>query len=323
MPGDISYTPREVAELLKISRYTVYELIKRGELKAYRVGRKVRVEASDLEAFKWRARDDFSGVQPAPGVAPPTGGGPAAAGAPSPLAPSREPVIICGQDAVLDILERHLERVLPGCSCLRNHSGSSNGLFALYHRRANVATCHLWDGDTDEYNIPYIRRILPGQPVVVYNLVYRTAGFYVAGGNPLGITGWTDLVKPGIRFVNREPGSGCRVLLDEKLRRLGLDRHLVRGYERVEMTHLAVASCVARGEADVGLGAEAVAGQVKGIDFIPLQKERYDLVIRREDLNKPFARAILSILHSPDFRREVEGMGTYDISRMGDLIAEL
>jgi len=329
MPGEISYTPREVAEILKISKYTVYELIKRGELRAFRVGRKVRVEASDLEAFKRRAKGGSPGISPVAGAVPPAGDE-----RPVDVEPASvmghytgtgfgEPVIICGQDAVLNILERHLERVLPGCSCLRNHSGSSNGLLALYHRRANVVTCHLWDGDTDDYNIPYIRRILPGQPVVVYNLVYRTEGFYVAEGNSLGIAGWTDLVKPGVRFVNREPGSGSRVLLDEKLRRLGIDRHLVRGYDRVETTHLAVASCVARGEADVGLGIEAVAGQVKGIDFIPLQKERYDLVMRREDLEKGFARAIVAILRSPDFRSEVAGMGTYDISRMGDLIAEL
>ncbi|MGD0621581.1 MAG: helix-turn-helix transcriptional regulator [Thermacetogeniaceae bacterium] len=308
MSGNISYTPSEVADILKISKFTVYELIKRGELAAYHVGRKVRVEAPDLEAFKQRAKGM---AQQGPGNMPAT------------ALPIAEPVIICGQDAILDILVRRLERELPGNNCLRAYMGSINGLLALYYGKANVATAHLWDGDSDEYNLPYIRRILPGQKMVAINLVFRTQGFYAAEGNPLGIGRWADLARPDIRFVNREPGSGTRVLLDEQLRKLGIDHHQVPGYDRVETTHLAVASCVARGAADVGLGTESVAGQVKGLDFIPLQKERYDLVMRKEDLDRPYGKAILNLLRSISFRNEVSGMGRYDISQMGKLIAEV
>jgi putative molybdopterin biosynthesis protein len=299
MANDISYTPSEVAEILKISKYTVYEMIKRGELAGFRIGRKVRVMASDLDSFMHQA-----GGESLPALVD-------------------NQVIICGQDIILDMITRHLGIELPGYTFLRNQVGSMSGLTALYYGQAHLATAHLWDGDTDEYNISYIRRVLPGQHVQVINLVYRTQGFYVAQGNPQEIRDWPDLIKTNICFVNREPGSGTRVLLDEKLYKLGIDPVKLKGYAHIEMTHLSVASCVARGEADVGMGTEKAARQVNGIDFVPVQKERYDLVLRRSDMDKPYAQAMLNLLHSNAFRNEVNGMGGYDISRMGEIMSEI
>ncbi|MEB3104127.1 substrate-binding domain-containing protein, partial [Ferviditalea candida] len=151
---------------------------------------------------------------------------------------------------------------------------------------ANVTATHLWDGETEEYNIPYVRRLLPGQRAVVVNLVYRTQGFYVSPGNPKDIRDWKDLMDENITFVNREKGSGTRVLLDEQLRNLNLDSRLMKGYRNEEMSHIAVASAVARGIADVGLGTEKAALQVPGVEFVPLKKERYDLVFYKDDLEK-------------------------------------
>ena len=307
----MSYTPEEVAKLLKVTRFTVYEMIKRGDFPAYRIGRKMRIEADDLAAYIKKSKGD---VRPAISALVPAQ--PAASAMP-------EEMIICGQDPVLDSLTRHLEKQLPRVRILRNYVGSIDGLSALYHGRANVATTHLWDGDTDSYNIPYVRRLLPGHAAVIVNLVYRTAGFYVARGNPLDIQDWRDLLKPGIRLVNRERGSGARVLLDEKLRATGLDRNQIAGYDREETSHLAVASCVARDEADVGLGTEKAALQVANIDFVPMQEERYDLVIRREDAGTPAFQAMLSILRSPAFRNELSGMGGYGLLQLGQIIAEI
>lgn len=311
MPDDISYTPEEVAKILKISRFTVYELIKRGELIAYKVGRKVRVEATDLENYKKISK----GLQPtALHTTTPTAATPF---------PPQDGLIICGQDIALDILTRHLERQMPHIQFLRNYIGSIDGLMALYRGNANLVTAHLWDGDSDQYNTPYVRRLLPGHKAVVINLVFRIAGFYVAKGNPKNIQTWTDLTKPGITFVNRERGAGIRVLLDEKLHKLNIEHQTIAGYNHEEMSHLAVASCVARGEADVGIGIEKAALQVDGIDFIPLQRERYDLVIRKEDLPKPHFQSVLAVLKSTNFRNEISGMGGYDISQMGDVISEI
>lgn len=309
MMESVSYTPEEVAGILKITRFTVYEMIKRGDLAAYRIGRKVRVEAADLEAYINRSKGAATAALPAAGHGEAAG-------------PGRDELIICGQDPVLDILTRHLEKGLPHVRFLRNYIGSIDGLLALYRGAANAVTAHLWDSDGDTYNLPYVRRLLPGQRAVIVNLVYRNAGFYVAKGNPLGISDWPDLGRPGVRFVNRERGSGARVLVDEKLRVLGLDPAAIAGYAREEMSHLAVASCVARGEADVGVGTEKAAMQVRDIDFIFIQKERYDLVIRREDAGKPHFQALFAVLRSEAFRAEVAGMGGYDTARMGEVLAE-
>lgn len=310
MIENISYTPEEVAKILKISKFTVYELIKRGELAAYRIGRKVRVEESDLEQYKQNAKQ-----------CPPFLTRETVSTAVTQL-PMNDSLIICGQDVVLDVLTRQLEKVLPNVRVLRRYNGSIDGLLALYQGSVTLATAHLWDGDTGEYNVPYVRRLLPGHKAQLYNLVHRNAGFYVRKGNPKNLRTWDDLTKEGIRMVNRECGAGARVLLDEKLRQLNIDHQRLTGYAREESSHLAVASCIARDEADVGVGIEKAALQVQEVDFIPLQKERYDLVLRKVDLYSPRIQAVLTILNSSSFHNEVAGMGGYDLSHMGQLMGE-
>ena len=310
MSDTLAYTPEEIAKLLKITRYTVYEMIKRGDLPAYRIGRKMRVEAPDLESYIKKSKGIVS-VE-------------TTFASPSFDMPLSNPdeIILCGQDSSLDILTRHLGRDLPQVRILRHYVGSIDGLFALYQGKVNAATTHLWDSDTDSYNIPFVRRLLPGHRTLIVNMVYRTAGFYIQKGNPKNIHGWADLVNKDVRFVNRERGSGARVLLDEKLRVHSIDRDAIVGYEHEEASHLAVASCVARGEADVGLGIEKAALQVKELDFCPLQNERYDLVIRKEDAEKPKFKALLAVLRSKRFQNELRGMGGYDLSQTGEIVGE-
>lgn len=308
MPNDVSYTVEEVAKILRISRFTVYELIKRGELTAYKVGRKMRIDGADLASYKRKSKGDAP-VVPVSFASPPVD--------------SQNGLVICGQDSILDILTRHLERQVRNVRFLRQYAGSIEGLIALYNRTVNMATVHLWDGDSNEYNVPFVRHYLPGMKVVVVNLVYRMEGFYVAPGNPKQIGDWQDLLRKDVSMVNRERGSGARVLLDENLRKRDIDPRGIAGYENEEMSHLAVASCVARGEADVGLGTEKAAMQVKNVEFIPLQNERYDMVILKQDLEKPHFQAVLSILRSKAFQNEVRGMGGYDIGKMGEVMAEI
>ncbi|MDA8335790.1 MAG: helix-turn-helix transcriptional regulator [Peptococcaceae bacterium] len=313
MREDASLTPEEVASVLRIARNTVYELIKRGELSAYRVGRKIRVDARDVETYK-RLGKQTEGPRPENLSFP--------SPAPSPVPDSSSPgMVICGQDVILDILTRHLEK--QGVRAFRSYVGSMDGLSALYREKAHLTAVHLWDGDTDTYNVSYVRRLLPGVPAVAVHLAGRRQGFYVAAGNPKKVANWPDLLREDVRFVNREKGSGTRVLLDEKLRLAGLNRRLIQGYDREENSHLGVASAVARGEADVGLGNQKGALQVRGVDFLPLQNERYDLVMRREDLDEPRFRAVLDILRSPEYRREIAGLGDYDLSETGRIVAEL
>ncbi|AEG60289.1 helix-turn-helix transcriptional regulator [Desulforamulus ruminis] len=313
---EISLTPEEVAARLKIAKNTVYELIKRGELPAYRVGRKIRLDLKDVENYKRQGKKlDFHEEEKIAGLTRLV----------QSIKPSLGPrgIVICGQDVLLDILTRHLERHANGIQVLRHNVGSFPGLLALYQEKADLAAIHLWDGDTNVYNIPYVRHMLPGIQSIIIHLACRMQGFYVAKGNPKNILAWQDLTRPDITFINREKGSGTRVLLDEKLRLLDIARHSIRGYEMEELSHLAIASTVARGEADVGMGNEKVSMQVREVSFVPLQKERYELVIKKEDLYKPYIQATMEILQSEEFKKELHGLGDYDVSETGKVVAEV
>lgn len=310
MPETVSYTPDEIAKILKISRFTVYEMIKRGDLAAYRIGRKVRVEAPDLEVYIRKSKGNIP-EQEQTETKPPHN-----------TVPIQKDMIICGQDNILDILARHMEKELPQQRFLRNYIGSIDGLLALYRGTANVVTAHLWDSDTDTYNLPYVRRLLPGHRALIINLAYRMEGFYVRKGNPKSIKTWEDLARPSVRLVNRERGAGARVLLDEKLRALNINHENIIGYDYEEMSHLAVASSVARDKGDVGVGIETAALQVREIEFIPQQKERYDIIIRQDDANKPQFQTLLAVLRSKEFRDEIQGVGNYDLIHTGQILGQ-
>lgn len=317
MENNQALTAQDVADILKIAKNTVYELIKRGELNSYKVGRKVRFTQADIDEYISRSKS----IQPAPEVAetvPMTSKESHDFTAATPTGD----FIICGQDLMLDVLSSQVEH-FQGIRTLRSYIGSYNALVNLYQGNIQVATAHLWDGDTDTYNLPYVRRLLPGIPTVIINLAYRMQGLYVKKGNPKKISGWQDFARPDLTMINREKGAGSRILLDEHLRLLGIDGQKISGYQRESQSHFAVASIVSRGGADLAVGQEKVALQMKNIDFIPLQKERYDLVIKKADLQAPAIKAILEIIQSDEYRMEFEGIAGYDISEMGKVMAEL
>lgn len=323
MREDQVFTAQEVADLLKISKNTVYELIKRGELGAYKVGNKMRIDWSEVDAYKNKSkqigsenhhentnRDILINNQE---FEPPI-----------PVlwekVQKTNEIVICGQDYALDILSRYLERHAHGTKTLRSYVGSYNGLYMLYQDAVQVATTHLWDGKTGEYNLPYIEKMLPGIPVTVIHIAKRMMGFYVANGNPKNITSWEDLRRSDISIISREKGSGTRILLDERLKKMNILSKDLKGYDRECFSHLAMASAVARGGADAALGIEKYGMSVRNVDFIPLQKEQYDLVIKSEYLRYPVYQAIIEIIRSEEFKLELEGIGGYDLRRTGEII---
>ncbi len=310
-------TTQEVADMLKIAKNTVYELIKRGELNSYKVGKKVRIDLKDVLEYKNKTKTiQTSGFTNE-----------------SKNIPLRTRIhvetdmqnrfIICGQDILLDILARYLQYHSNGIQALRSYVGSYNGLYALYHDEVKATSVHLWDSDTNEYNIPFVKRMLPGVPAVVLHLATRLQGFYVAKGNPKGIKGWEDLKRKDISIVNREKGSGTRILLDEHLKGLGINAKNIAGYHRESTSHLAIASIVARGGADIGLGNEKTALQVNDVDFIPLQTEQLDLVIKKENMDSIEIQTLIEVLNMGDFQLELQGIGGYNIENMGKIIAEI
>jgi putative molybdopterin biosynthesis protein len=314
---DVSYTAEEIAKLLKVSRLTVYDLIKKGELPAYRVGKQMRVDAADLEAYKRKTK---AGAADAADPRLPEHPAPIPAHLRAPATGSTRPLVITGQDISLDLLAHQMERRIPGIRPLRSHAGSLDSLMAMYRGQADIVSTHLWDGDTGEYNLPYIRKLLVGLPYLVVNLLVRRAGFIVQRGNPLGLSGWPDLARPGVRLVNREIGSGARVLLEEQLRLHRIAPAGIAGYDRIEHNHLGVAGAVASGEADVGIGIEKAASIVGNVDFIPLIEERYDLVMIHKPENRDWIDSVLAILESAEFRSEMAAIPGYDLSQTGRIL---
>jgi putative molybdopterin biosynthesis protein len=313
------FTPEEVAETLKITKNTVYELIKRGDLVAYKVGNKVRVDQSDLIDYINRSKGntnkqsntytveyDYDGKQPEPFAS----------------SNSTAQIILCGQDRSLDILANMVQHHPEGADIFRSHLGSFSGLLGLYYNRFQMTASHLWDGDTGDYNVPYVRRLVPGIPCVILRIAKRTQGFYVPKGNPKNITTWLDLTRKDVTLINREKGSGTRVLLDENLRLLSVDARTIKGYENEETSHLSIASAVSRGKADVGVGNESVVKGIDSLDFIPLKVENYDLVIKKIHLHQPIFHLVYDILNSDEFKEALDGLSGYDTQETGQLIDE-
>lgn len=229
---------------------------------------------------------------------------------------------IGSHDLTLDLLSSELAKRSGGVTLSSSNVGSLGGLIALQRGEAHLAGSHLLDEETGEYNVSYVRRLLAGRRVMLVNLVHREQGLIVPPGNPRDITSLEDLARPDVRFVNRQKGAGTRVLLDYKLRILGIDPAAIQGYEREEFTHLMVAASVAGGTADVGLGILAAARALK-MDFIPLLKERYDLVIPAEHYESELMQPLLALILGAEFRQQVEALGGYDASQMGEVVARL
>ena len=231
-------------------------------------------------------------------------------------------VVVLGCDPALALLGAHLTRRYPTLRLVWVPRSSLTALRMLGRGEAHAAGTHLWDPESGESNMPYVRRELAGYRLVVVTLSQWQQGLIVALGNPKGITGPADLARPEVTLVNRDTGSGSRMLCDVWLRQAGIAPHWVSGYGREVLSHLAVAEAVASGGADVGPGILAVA-RALGLDFIPLQEERYDLVIPMEFLRTAPVQALLDIVASRHFRAELEALGGYDGSRAGTVVAEL
>ena len=231
-------------------------------------------------------------------------------------------VAIGSHDLALDLMRSFLRRGNPSVNLASAHVGSLGGLLALRRGEAHVSGCHLLDAETGEYNTSYVRRYLPDTPVAIVRLVGRTQGLMTVPGNPLHITELEDLLRPEVRFVNRQRGSGTRVLLDYRLQQMGADPGAIAGYQREEYSHLAVAAAVSGGSADAGLGVLSAA-RALGLEFVPLLNEEYDLVIPTEHYESSHLRPLLDLLTDSDFRQAVDALGGYDVSRMGELRAML
>ncbi len=225
-------------------------------------------------------------------------------------------VAVGSHDNTLDVLADMLRADADGLSLSSSHVGSMGGLMALGRGVCHMAGCHLFDPEDGSYNQSYIARYIPQVPLRRVNLVRRDQGLMVARGNPLKIRGIEDLGRNGVRFINRQGGSGTRILLDYRIAEVGLGPESINGYDAEEFTHMAVAVAVLSGSADVGLGINAAA-RALGLDFIPVVTEQYDLVIPEAYFDWPPMQRLLEIIGSDPFKARVADLGGYHTDLTG------
>ncbi|NLI93373.1 MAG: helix-turn-helix transcriptional regulator [Peptococcaceae bacterium] len=300
-------SPEEAAEILKISKYTLYALIKRGEIPSRRIGRKIRIDYDSLMAYLQgdpNKKHSSENIEVHPNI------------------PSKNFLRFVGSnDFTIELLSQFLSYSASNFELEVYFKGSMEGLIALYHREAGITGIHLWDEESKEYNLPFINRLLPYEDLTVINLAQRVQGFIFDSENPLSINSWEDITKKEIRLINRQKGSGTRLRLDQYLFEHGIPSNQIQGYNNEENTHLGVALKIANGEANIGIGVQAAA-QRMGLGFVPLFKERFDLVILRETTSRPEWQKILSILNSTTFHKAIEQQKGYDASLTGQIIFE-
>jgi putative molybdopterin biosynthesis protein len=224
-------------------------------------------------------------------------------------------VALGSHDFGLEVLAHDIERAHVGMVSIP--VGSLDGLVALRQGLCDVAGCHLFDDQRAEYNGPFLRHLFPDIDVIAVTLAEREQGLMTLPGNPHSIGEIADLTQPGIRFANRNPGSGTRVWLDARLRALGIPASAIDGYETSHGTHDAVARAIQRGDAHAGLGLRTAA-ETAGLEFQPLFQERYDLVMRRDRVDSAVVAPLLASLGSRRMRRSIGGLAGYDTTHTGE-----
>ncbi|MFO7952309.1 MAG: molybdopterin biosynthesis protein [Bacillota bacterium] len=222
-------------------------------------------------------------------------------------------------DLIIDLMATVLKERAPGMNLSSAHLGSMGGIIAVGRGQAHLAGVHLFDPETKEYNLPYIKKMLPEAKTHLVNLVYRMQGWIVPKGNPDGLETIEQLADSDLSYVNRQKGAGTRMLFDHLLKEAGLSPQQIYGYEREEHTHLNVAAAVAAGTARVGLGI-LPAAKAFDLDFVPLVEERYDLLFSDSFYQSSEAKILFEIIRDPQFREQAEAMGGYSMRDAGKII---
>ena len=231
-------------------------------------------------------------------------------------------VIIGSHDITLDVIADEIRKGGKDIRVSSGNVGSLGGLMAIKKGVSHLGGAHLLDTETGEYNISYIEKYLKGTRVSVFHLVLREQGLIVQKDNPKGIKGLNDLIMEDVTFVNRQAGSGTRILFDYKLKESRLKPSQIKGYDHEEYTHMAVAVDVLSGAADCGMGIYAAA-KALDLDFIAMVREQYDLIIPSSHLENKNIIELISTIRSDGFRERVKALGGYDPGKSGELWVEL
>ena len=329
MSGNDFLNAEDVARYLHLGKNSVYQLAKTGELASYRMGRKLRFTREDVDAYlaamhSAPAPGDSGAIRP---ISLQTDAGAVEAEDGRELVRAASfgtmpgaPFVIAGDDAAAGIIAHALNDA--GIAAERKPCESYTALVDLYAGGASAAVVHLYDQASNSCNVPYVQRLAPGISVSVTRLYGRSQGLIVQKGNPKKLTSWGSLLREGVRLSNRAKGSGARVLLDEKLRAMDARSESVAGYGMPSSIGTAAIRHVAGGLADVTVGTAQEARSVSGVQFVPLQVEWVDIVVRKAPEAKPILRALRVALDSDWMRSGLESVGADDLSKLGCVVFE-
>jgi len=293
---------KEVAKYLGIHEKQVYALIKSKKIPSTRVTGKWVFPKKLIDV--WIETNAKTGLEQAKQKSRRIEGGLLASGS---------------NDPILDMLQTYMKKSYPEFYIFSANTGSTDGLKALNMGYTDIAWSHLYDPKTGEYNIPFLSTYLPNVKPVVVNLFYRDLGFVTLPGNPIRLKGFQDLTKRGVRFINRQKGSGTRLLIDQRLKDLGISSSKIEGYSDEVNTHLEVGLSILGKTANVGIATMAVS-RFLSLDFIPITKERFDMIQSQETFFHKGVQALIRLLHSEEFRQKVEKIGGYDLKDSGRVI---
>jgi len=296
-------TVKEAAAYLNINEKMVYRIVREGRIPGTRITGKWTFSRSLLRS--WMESHSLQHLTPPE----------------QPPAPSfAEDLFIAGSnDLIMDRLIALLKTEAPERLAYFANLGSLGGLRALRMGRAQLAGVHLYHPESGQYNTPYLQEFFPRGKTLVLNLAYRVQGFMWHPRRVKGFRGARDLARPGLRLVNREGGSGTRLLLDHLLQSEGIQPRRVAGYGKEVFTHLEVGLAILRGEADVGLGIQPVADAL-GLRFLPITTERYDVVLPAENASIPAVQVFLNLLHSRKVLDAARGLSGYNLKDTGKMI---
>ena len=214
-------------------------------------------------------------------------------------------------DVAISWIAAHFNEIIPDFELTLQFGGSLSGLILLSEGKTDIAGCHLWDEENQDYNYSYAERILPGKKVALVTLAHRQLGLIVPVGNPQKIHGLKDLINPDIRFVNRQSGSGTRVWLDSRLKEYHIRSENIPGYLNEKLTHTDVARNIVEGIGTVGIGLQAAA-YAFDLDFVPLTREQFEFAIKEEDLKRPEIKKFVEWLAGPQARTAIGALSGYD-----------
>jgi putative molybdopterin biosynthesis protein len=301
MPEEMMST-KEIAHYLGIHEKQVYALIKEKKIPATRVTGKWIFPKKIID--EWIESDARRGVREAREKSRRIEGGLLASGS---------------NDPILDMLQTHMKKEHPEFYIFSANTGSTEGLKILNKGYTDIAWSHLLDPSSGAYNIPFLSAYLPNLKAVVVNLFYRDLGFIVARKNPLKIHEFEDLTRKGVRFINRQAGSGTRVLLDHHLKKRRIPSGKIQGYEREVYTHFEVGLSILSKDADTGIATAAVS-KLLGLSFIPITRESFDMILDQPTFFQKGVQAFMNVLQSKEFRSRVEPLGGYDFKDSGKIL---